>query len=182
MALNLWARPEAICELNVSTQVDFANGLVHLNPPDRTQNRKYRLTVRLTDNLRGWLLHWNLERPIVYLGNPVEQIAPKTFKKIAKQAAVPQMVQYSLRHYSNTRAMRVPPDIRPDREERAIWMGHFDPRHKTTMTYEHMDPDYLIRAMKATDAIMLTLDKLSSKSLFAPGTVRPGLHVVEKRA
>lgn len=182
IALNTWARPEAILELNVAEQVDFATGLVDLNPKGRTQNNKYRPTIRLTDNLRGWLLHWNLERPIVYFGQPVEDIPPRTIKKIGERAGVQQMVRYSLRHYMNTRTMRVPADIRPDREERATQMGHHDPRFRTTMTYEHFDPDYLVKCMKATDAIMLALDKLGAKSLFAPEALPSlGLVVIENK-
>jgi hypothetical protein len=179
MALNTWARPEAICELNVSTQVDFTNGLVHLNPPGRAQNNKYRPTIRLTDNLRAWLLHWNLERPIVHCGQPVKEILAKTFKLVATRAKTPKMVRYSLRHYANTRAMNVPADIRPDREERAIWMGHFDPRFRTTLVYEHMSPDYLLRCKQATDAFMAALDLLTRKSLTAPNVTKSGLIVID---
>ena len=181
LALNLWARPEALLELDVSRQVDFSLGLVNLNPPGRKKTKKHRPVVRLTDNLRGWLLHWNLSRPIVYNGQPVKKLSNKTFGKAAIRAGVPEMVPYSLRHYSNSRSMRVAPDIRPDREERATWMGHHDPRHEQTRTYEHYDPEYLARAMMATDAVMVVLDLLSVKSLFAPGAVRPGLRVVERR-
>lgn len=171
IALNTWARPEAILELNVAEQVDFANGLIDMNPRGRTQNNKYRPTIRLTDNLRGWLLHWNVERPVTYAGQPVDDILPRTFKKVAVRAGVPRMVRYSLRHFMNTRAMRVPADIRPDREERATQMGHADQRFRTTMTYEHFDPDYLGKCAKATDAIMQALDNLSAKSLFAPNSL-----------
>lgn len=182
IALNTWARPEAILELNVSEQVDFENGLIDLNTKGRRQNNKYRPTIRLTNNLRGWLLYWNLERPINYAGQPVDDLLPKTFKKVGTRAGVPRMVRYSLRHYMNTRTMRVPRDIRPDREERAIQMGHFDPRFKTTMTYEHFDPDHLALCMKATDAIMLMLDKLTRKSLFTPNSLpNAGLAVVENK-
>lgn len=182
MALNTWARPEAILELNVSRQVDFANGLIDMNTKGRAQNNKYRPTIRLTDNLRGWLLHWNAEHPITYAGQPVDDILPRTIKKIATRAGVPQMVRYSLRHYMNTRAMRVPTDIRPDREERATQMGHHDPRFRTTMVYEHFDPDYLVKCMKATDAIMLALDKLGTKKLFAPNSLpNQGLVVIENK-
>jgi hypothetical protein len=66
MALNTWARPEAICELSVLRQVDFNLRIVDLNPPGRIQNKKVRPKIRLTDNLRGWLLYWNLNRPITY--------------------------------------------------------------------------------------------------------------------
>lgn len=179
MALNTWARPEAICELNVSTQVDFTNGLVHLNPPGRAQNNKYRPTIRLTDNLRAWLLHWNLERPIVHGKLPVKEVLAKTFKLVAVRAKTPDMVRYSLRHYANTRAMNVPADIRPDREERAIWMGHFDPRFRTTLVYEHMSPDYLLRCKQATDAFMAALDLLARKSLTAPNVTKSGLIVID---
>lgn len=109
-------------------------------------------------------------------------LRPRARAQAAIRAGVPEMIPYSLRHYCNSRSMSVPPDVRPDREERATWMGHHDPRHAQTYTYEHHDPDYLERARKATDAFMLALDHLSRKSLFAPGTVRRGLHVVERRA
>lgn len=182
VALNTWARPEAICELNVNEQVDFANGTIDLNPKGRAQNNKYRPTIRLTDNLRGWLLYWKEERPISHAGRPVQSILPKTFKKVADRAGVEGMVRYSLRHFMNTRAMRVPQDIRPDREERATWMGHFDPRFKTTMHYEHFNPDHLAKCMRATDSIMHVLDNLSGKSLFSPNSIpRQGLSVVENK-
>lgn len=182
IALNTWARPEAICELNVAEQVDFTTGVIDLNPKGRRQNNKYRATVRLTDNLRAWLLHWNVERPICYAGQPVDSILPKTIKGVSARAGVPQMVRYSLRHYMNTRAMRVPADIRPDREERAVWMGHHDARFRTTMVYEHFSPDYLMKCKQATDAIMHVLDTLATKSLFAPNATKQGFYVVEKRA
>jgi integrase len=177
--LNTWARPEAICDLDVAKQVGFDNGLIDLNPPGRLQTRKYRPVIRLTDCLRGWLLYWNLERPIVYFGEPIARISNHTFEKIAIDAKVAEMIPYSLRHYMNTRSMRVPQAIRPDREERATWMGHHDERYRTTMTYEHLDSEYLENAAKAADAIMQMLDKLTAKALFAPNTVRRGLHVVE---
>jgi hypothetical protein len=109
-------------------------------------------------------------------------VARREGKKVEEVTGIPQITRYTLRHFMNTRAMRVPVDIKPDREERAIWMGHADPRYKTTQGYEHMDPDYLIRCMQSTDAIMNTLDLHARKSLAAPGTTKQGFHVVEKRA
>ncbi|HWT31258.1 MAG TPA: hypothetical protein VN240_09575 [Propylenella sp.] len=58
LALNTWARPEAIMDFRVGRQVDFEQGLLNLNPPGRRQTEKWRPTIRLTDNLRGWLLEW----------------------------------------------------------------------------------------------------------------------------
>ncbi|MDP8996671.1 MAG: tyrosine-type recombinase/integrase [Pseudomonadota bacterium] len=66
IALNTWARPEAVLTLSAKSQVDFENGLVRLNPPGRKQNKKHRPTIRLTDNLRGWLKHWAEDRPLAY--------------------------------------------------------------------------------------------------------------------
>jgi integrase len=66
IALNTWARPEAIVDLNLRDQVDFENDLLDLNPPDRRQNKKHRPVIRLTSNLRGWLEHWSENRPLSY--------------------------------------------------------------------------------------------------------------------
>ena len=173
IALNTWARPEAITQSDFSRQANFDTGLLNLNPPGRVQNRKFRPTIKITDNLRGWLLHWRLPRPILFHGEPVAEISPKTFKKFAIKAGVPEMVRYSLRHFMNTRAMRVPRHIRPDREERAVWMGHPDTNHSQTQHYERFDPDYLKACAAATDAIMIELNQLTSRSLFAPGAI-PG--------
>ena len=66
IALNTWAIPQAIVDLNVRQQVDFENDLLHLNPPNRRQNKKQRPIIRLTSNLRGWLEHWVEDRPLSY--------------------------------------------------------------------------------------------------------------------
>jgi integrase len=66
LALNTWARPEAIVDLNVRLQVDFENELLDLNPPNRRQNKKQRPIIRLTTNLKGWLDHWAEDRPLSY--------------------------------------------------------------------------------------------------------------------
>ena len=66
LALNTWARPEAIVDLSVKLQVDFATELVDLNPPGRRQNKKQRPVIRLTSNLRGWLEHWGEDFPLSY--------------------------------------------------------------------------------------------------------------------
>jgi integrase len=66
IALNTWARPEAILELSVRSQVDFDNDLIDLNPPGRKQTKKRRPTIKLTENLRGWLEYWAEDRPLAY--------------------------------------------------------------------------------------------------------------------
>lgn len=179
MALNTWARPEAIIELDVSRQVQFQEGLVDLNPPGRAQNKKRRPMIRLTENLRHWLLHWNLDRPIVFNGTPVQRVDNRTLAKAAKRAGVTgQFTKYTIRHYMATRIRKVP-GIPVMREERAEWMGHADPKHRQTQWYESFDPDYLGSCMRATDAILRQLDTLCKKrSLIAPNVEQVGRFTV----
>lgn len=66
IALNTWARPQAIIDLDTSMQVDFEAQLLHLNQPGRKQNNKKRPKIRLTENLHGWLEHWGDARPLTY--------------------------------------------------------------------------------------------------------------------
>jgi hypothetical protein len=170
MALNTWARPEAICQLSVKTQVDFQRGIIDLNQPGRAQNKKVRPIIRLTHNLRGWLLHWNLDFPITYFGRAVVKIDSRTLKKAATRAGFDSAMvnRYTLRHYMATRVRRVD-GIQVSREERATWMGHADPRHRTTENwYESMDPDYLVNAMNATDTVIVKLSQLCKRTLFSP--------------
>ncbi len=179
MALNTWARPEAILELDVGKQVDFTAGTVDMNPPGRRQNNKVRPLIRLTDNLKGWLLHWGETRPINRNGNVVARIRHSDFREIGKRAEVP-MTPYTLRHYMATRIRRLPEGIRPTREERAAWLGHVDPHHRTTEEwYESHDPHYLEQCRKGIDAVMAQLNLISPKSLFAPNAVQgTGLTVI----
>ena len=66
LALNTWARPEAILQLKIKGQVDFDNSLLDLNPPGRKQNKKHRPTIRLTSNLKGWLEEWGEDSPLSF--------------------------------------------------------------------------------------------------------------------
>ena len=174
VALNTWARPEAICQLSIRAQVDFDRAIVHLNAAGRLQNKKIRPTIRLTENLRGWLLHWDRDYPIAYFGRPVRKIDGRTLKKAAVRAGLdPVLVnRYTLRHYMATRVRRVE-GISVSREERASWMGHVDPHFRTTEAwYESLDPDYLLSPARATDAIMMRLNEMTKRTLVSPN-VRP---------
>jgi hypothetical protein len=51
IALNTWARPEAVSDFNPLTQ--RRNGLIDLNPPDRVQTNKRRPLIPETRNLRA---------------------------------------------------------------------------------------------------------------------------------
>jgi integrase len=171
-----WARPEAITELSVVRQVFWdPPGIIDLLPPGRVQNKKRRPRIRLTDSLRGWLLYWNLDKPITYYGRAVAQVSSKkTLKKIAVTAGVDPMHvnRYMLRHFM-AKHIRTVAGVTVSKEERELWMGHADPKHKQTAWYEGFDPDYLEDAKRATDAIMLELNQLCRRrSLLAPNVAR----------
>lgn len=179
IALNTWARPEANLELDIRKQVDFTVGIVDLNQEGRRQNNKVRPIIPLTDNLRGWLLHWDKSKPINRKGNAVTSVRHSDFRAIAQRAGVA-IKPYTLRHYMATRIRRLPEGIRPEREERAAWLGHVDPHYRTTEEwYESQDPHYLEKCRQGVDAIMTQLNLISPRSLFAPNTVQgTGLTVV----
>jgi integrase len=185
LALNTWARPEAILDLNVETQVDFRLGLIDLNPPGRPQvKNKFRPIIRLTENLRGWLLYWNETKPLNRakkgLTVPVQSVSAQNFELPCKRAEIPRITPYTLRHYMPTRVRRLPDP--PPREERSTWMGHVDPKHRTTEEwYESFDPYYLAKTAKAVDQVMLALDVFTGKRLFSPNSLPgTGLAVVGK--
>ena len=69
------ARPEAVLELH-SRQINFEDGLVHLNPPGHEQvAKKYRPVVRLPDALwetfEGWAVSYG-GRPVKHRKRAVE--------------------------------------------------------------------------------------------------------------
>jgi integrase len=67
-ALGTAARPEAVLELH-SRQIDFHNGLILLNPPEREQvAKKYRPVVRLPDALWDSFDGW----AVCYEGDPLD--------------------------------------------------------------------------------------------------------------
>ena len=83
IALNTWARPQAIIDFEVAGQVDFNASLLHLNKPGRKQSNKKRPQIRLTDNLRAWLLHWGENRPLSYGSKIIENGQTKFIRKSA---------------------------------------------------------------------------------------------------
>lgn len=169
VALNTWARPEAIVGLTVSTQVDFTSGIVRLNPPGRRQNKKYRPTIALTDNLRYWLEKWDSDRPIPVL------TTKKMFRRHARKIGLPLFTRYTIRHFMATNVRRID-GITVDREQRKEWLGH--KVQDTTSWYEHHDQEWLKEAREATDRIIMRLDGLLKRrtitSRVPPETAKSG--------
>ena len=204
IALNTWARNEAIFDLRIDGQVDFEFGLLDLNPPGRRQTKKRRPVIRLTTGLAAWLKHWQeldhaqndaereraaadpKQRParLVDENRPVEQYqdtVEKRINRIGKTVAVglPEMTCYTIRHFMATHARRTSFNV--SKEQRSLWMGHtVKGGSRTTDRYEKFDPDYLEGPMRATEEIIRKLDNVAKRNLFAPTmSDRGSLRVVQ---
>lgn len=55
LALNTWARPEAIADFDPTTQYERTIGALNLNPPGRIQTNKRRPLLPVTRGLADWL-------------------------------------------------------------------------------------------------------------------------------
>jgi integrase len=139
MALNTWARPEAVIDLRRDTQIDWPFGVVDLNPPGRRQTKKFRPRIKLTENLADWLRHWDRDAPMIWNEKPVTTMK-RTFKRHAVACSLPHFTQDTIRHFMATYVRQAKPPV--SKEQRDIWLGHNDQR--TAGWYEHRDPEFLI--------------------------------------
>lgn len=160
LALNTWARPEAIIDFRADKQVD-RYGVLDLNPPRRRQTKKYRPKIRLTDNLEGWLKHWDSPAPMMWDGEPITTMK-RTFKRHAEACGMPRFTQYSLRHFMATEVRRSKPPV--SKEQRDLWLGH-DDGGRTANWYEHRDPEFLEDVRAATDSIIEEVQRFTRRPL-----------------
>jgi len=172
LALNTWARPEAIIDFRTEGQVNWVFGVVDLNPPGRRQTKKHRPKIKLTENLTDWLRHWGAPAPLLWNGQPVTTMK-KTFKRHAIACGLPHFTQYGIRHFMATWVRRAKPVV--SKEQRDVWLGHDDRR--TASWYEHNDPDFLEDARRATDWIIEELQlhtrrPLSARKLRAKASIQ----------
>ncbi|MBX4883974.1 hypothetical protein HJA90_10310 [Rhizobium bangladeshense] len=175
--LNTCARNEAIFDLDISKQVNFEYGTIDLNPPGRRQTRKRRPIIRMTTNLAGWFEHWNDSKPIRQYQDTVEKRLNKIGKPVidggTQGVNLPEMTCYTLRHFMATNLRRASFPV--SKEQRSKWLGHaVKEGSKTTDWYETFDPDYLEQPMRATEEIMVKLQKHTKRALFAPSTKANG--------
>lgn len=199
MTLNTWARAETVMELDLNKQVNADAGTVDLNPPGRVQNIKRRPVIRLTQNLRAWRAEWKVGRPIgvadvkkamqrtsarcmmLEAGMDPRRVEELLGKGKHKEltAVVQELVaagshritRRTLRSFMATR-VRNQREVRVDREQRQIWLGHLG--QDTTSNYEITDPDYLREARDATDLIITRIDAHCRRSLW-PEKFQPEL-------
>lgn len=179
--LNTCARNEAIFDLDISKQVNYEFGTLDLNPVGRRQTKKRRPVIRLTTSLAAWFDHWKDDRPIRQYQDTVEKRLnrmgkredefDKEGKQVWKAINMPEMTCYSLRHFMATSMRRASFPV--SREQRSKWLGHsVKEGSKTTDWYEKFDPDYLEEPMRATDEIMVNLQKFTKRRVLAP-TMHP---------
>jgi len=176
IALNTWARPEAVGDLNFETHVDVEHRLVNLLPAGRAQNHKRRPMIPLTDTLLGWHLTWNEAHPVRWEGERVVNVK-KALKRVGDALGMPQLNRYTVRHFMATkvRHQKLSRGRRVTREQRSIWLGHTVKEGSTTTEwYETYDPDFLSEAKEATDMIMRELDRLMSKRRLLPPAMQRG--------
>jgi hypothetical protein len=174
VALNTWARPEAVTDLNFETHVDIEHRLVNLLPADRAQNDKRRPTIPLTDTLLGWSLAWNEPYPIRWKADRVVSVK-KALRRVGAYLKMPLLNRYTIRHFMATlvRHQKLSLGRRVSREQRSVWLGHsIKEGSDTTSWYETYDPDYLAEAREATDLIMRDLDRLMRKRRLLPPSMR----------
>jgi hypothetical protein len=174
VALNTWARPEAVTDLNFETHVDVEHRLVNLLPAGRAQNDKRRPTIPLTDTLLGWAITWNEPYPIRWEGERVVSIK-KALRRVGVDLGMPLLNRYTIRHFMATlvRRQKLADGRYVSREQRSLWLGHtIKEGSDTTSWYETYDPDYLSEAREATDLIMRELDRLMRKRRLLPPSMR----------
>lgn len=180
LALNTWARPEAIADFDPATQRD--GGLLYINPLDRAQTNKRRPTITETRCLAGWLDRWGKEAAeaaarahaagvepspaalLMFQGERVLSVK-KALGRAGERAGV-KLTPGSFRHFMPTMVKRLCHGVA--REQRSLWMGHVVREgSRTTDNYEAFDPEYLADVALATDYVMLQLQAKCARALFA---------------
>lgn len=162
IAVNTLSRPSAIYDLTID-QINFDDRLIDLNRPGRSQTKKYRPIVPITDTLLPWLRvavkNSNSGHFIEYNGKPVKTLR-KAFKKAVADAKLPDTVTpYSLRHTMATELRRRKVDV----SELAGLMGH--KIQETTEIYAVYDPSYQRDAAEAIDSYCQEIQRFVSSGL-----------------
>lgn len=162
IALNTWARPEAILDLRIAGQVDFAKRIVNLNPPGRRQTKKHRPKITLTDGLAAWFREWDRDAPLQWNGSAITTI-DRTFARHAEACGLAPFTPYTIRHFMATEIRNKAREVGP--EQRDEWLGHGEKR--TADWYEHYASEWLQPVAQGTEAIIAHLQEHAKRPLFA---------------
>lgn len=158
------ARPGAVLDIAPGSRIRDA-GLLNLNPEGRTQNKKYRPTVREPKALKAWLNTWERDRPRnvenwrYCMYSTVESVQTAC-ERARLKTGIPMSV-YSFRHKVVTvlRKARIPED------QIALQLGHRRAETGITAGYGEWSPDYLAPAAKALDAWWAKIAKKAKVAL-----------------
>lgn len=165
LLLGTAARPGAIFDLTWK-QVDFENGLIHLNPDGRAQTSKRRPTVRLPTVIRSVLEPMTKDTPrvLMFRGRVIEKVDTGWHKMVRRSKLEGHVTPYSLRHTA-ARWMRMKS---VPMEQVAGQLGHVIPDHGMTMRYAPHDPAHLALACAALDELVGLVKPAASHLLATP--------------
>lgn len=145
--------------------------LVHLNPPDRRQNEKFRATVREARVLRGWLDKWETAGLDAYGGRYCGYETIEGVKtalqalRVRDGVNLPLISTYSFRHKVTT----VLRQAQVSEDQVSQMLGHRRVNLRTTGGYGEWSASYLSDAAKAIEAWFLRVQKQCTRALFSHG-------------
>jgi integrase len=138
------ARPDAILNL-CAEQVEWAHGIIRLNPEGREQNKKHRPVVRLPATLAGEVFEGWL---VTHKGARAHSIRTAWRATVRRSELAGAVRPYSLRHTA-ARWMRL---RGVSADEVAQQLGHR--KLGVTGVYTEYDPEYLKAACEALDRLL----------------------------
>lgn len=145
LMFNTLSRPGAVLGLT-RQQCDVDRSVINLNPAGRTQTKKYRPIVRMTETIRPIIVSATGEHIINYRGRPIGSSIKSAWQALRRRARLDDdVVPYTIRHTmaSECNARGVPP------HEIAAFLGHKRPG--ITDRYIHLQPSYLANVANAID-------------------------------
>jgi integrase len=163
VSINTAARPSSVLELKWF-QIDLEKRLIHFNPPEREQTKKYRPTVYINDSLLAFLNAWRRKCKSEFVCGGVKSLK-KSFRQACMKAKIKGATPYTLRHTAVTWVVR-------DGFSLALagqLAGHKDPR--TTMRYAKHDPSFtsgVVTALASGAQLAHKIAKSGKKAKTAP--------------
>ena len=157
------SRPEAVKQLRW-IQVDFDDGLLHLNPEEREQTSKRRPVVKMPPSLIAYLRQIPRESDFVvsFRGKPVDRYYTALGESRRRAGLDGRVNLYSPRH-TVARWMR---KERVPFEEVAGQLGHRVPGLAITEIYAAYSPDYQALATAAIERLLQTIAVQSQSCQF----------------
>ena len=181
--INSASRPVTILECDTN-EIDWSHSIFSLNAPNRTQTKKYRPTIRVSETWEPWLRQAPLGRLISYNGEPVKSVK-KAFWTARKAAGLEPdsngvgVNSYSIRHTIGRylEACGVPP------MEISIFLGHQKiDRKKISDRYSPLNPRgpfFLREATKAIEQFVREIAGYTKKwDLLIPHSLKAGYEPV----